>query len=205
MNGHPEIKKIVITGGPCAGKTSAMKRIREVFTPLGWAVIIVPESATELIPNGIAPWTLTSSFDYQMCQIKLQIEKEKIFEEGAKKLKDRDKVLLVCDRGLNDTKAYMTAEEFNRAFAKLGLCEKDLLNSYDAVFHLVTAARNNEEAYTLSNNSARTETLEEAVALDDRLRAAWAGHKHFRVIESSVRFEDKLQRLTDEISAFIGK
>ena len=31
-----------------------------------------------------------------------------------------------------------------------------------------------EEFYTLENNAARYETIEEAVALDDRLIAAWA-------------------------------
>ena len=71
------ISKIVITGGPCAGKTTAMNLIKSTFTNLGYYVIFVHETATELITGGVSPWSLNSNFDYQMCQMKLQIEKEK--------------------------------------------------------------------------------------------------------------------------------
>lgn len=106
------ITKIVITGGPCAGKTTALSRIQTAFTDLGYAVVFIPETATELITGGIAPWTLESNLDYQLCQMKLQLEKEKIFADGAEKLFGKDKVLVVCDRGAMDNKAYMTEVEF---------------------------------------------------------------------------------------------
>ena len=44
-----EIHKIVITGGPCAGKTTGMSWIQNAFTKLGYRVLFVPETATELI------------------------------------------------------------------------------------------------------------------------------------------------------------
>ena len=44
-----EITKIVITGGPCAGKTTALSWIQSNFTKLGYTVLFVPETATELI------------------------------------------------------------------------------------------------------------------------------------------------------------
>ena len=52
-----EIRKIVITGGPCAGKTTAMSWIQNEFSKLGYTVLFVPETATELISGGVAPWT----------------------------------------------------------------------------------------------------------------------------------------------------
>ena len=52
-----EITKIVITGGPCAGKTTAMSWIQSTFTKKGYTVLFVPETATELITGGVAPWT----------------------------------------------------------------------------------------------------------------------------------------------------
>lgn len=79
-----QITKIVITGGPCAGKTTAMSRIQRAFTNMGYAVVFIPETATELITGGIAPWTLETNLDYQLCQIKLQLEKEKNFHRGCK-------------------------------------------------------------------------------------------------------------------------
>ena len=37
------IKKIVLTGGPCAGKTTGLVRIIEHFSSLGFKVFTVPE------------------------------------------------------------------------------------------------------------------------------------------------------------------
>ena len=60
-----DIKKIVVTGGPCAGKTTALTWITNTFTKLGYAVIIIPETATSLITNGVAPWTCENPFEYK--------------------------------------------------------------------------------------------------------------------------------------------
>lgn len=49
------IQKIVITGGPGAGKTTGMSWIQNEFTKLGYTVLFVPETATELITGGVAP------------------------------------------------------------------------------------------------------------------------------------------------------
>ena len=44
--------KIVLTGGPCAGKTTALTRLEESLVEKGFHVFIVGESATELIKGG---------------------------------------------------------------------------------------------------------------------------------------------------------
>ncbi|MBE7050708.1 MAG: helix-turn-helix domain-containing protein [Ruminococcaceae bacterium] len=200
-----QITKIVITGGPCAGKTTGMSWVQNAFTEMGYVVLFVPETATELISGGVAPWTLSSNLDYQLCQMKLQLHKETVFEEAAKKIYNSDKILIVCDRGMIDNKAYMSDGEFKSALSKLQLNETELRDSYDAVFHLVTAAKGAEEFYTLSNNKARTETIEEASIMDDKLISAWTGHPHFRVIDNSKGFEDKMKQLVAEISSFLGE
>ena len=201
---HMEITKIVITGGPCAGKTTAMSWIQSNFTKMGYTVLFVPETATELITGGVAPWTCGSNVDYQKCQTMLQLEKEKIFAQGAATM-PAQKVLIVCDRGAMDNKAYMTDLDFACVLEFLGRNEVELRDNYDAVFHLVTAAKGAEKFYTTANNTARTETLEQAAALDDKLIAAWTGHPHLRVIDNATDFEDKLKRLVAEIAAFLGE
>lgn len=201
---HMKISKIVITGGPCAGKTTAMNWIQGNLSRLGYTVLFIPETATELITGGVAPWTCGSNEAYQRCQMKLQLEKEKVFTQGAASM-PADKVLIVCDRGAMDNKAYMTELEFSCVLEALGCNEVELRDSYDAVFHLVTAAKGAEEFYTTSNNAARTETIEEAAAMDDKLIAAWTGHPHLRIIDNATDFEDKLKRLIAEISAFLGE
>lgn len=199
-----KISKIVITGGPCAGKTTAMSWIQNAFTQKGYTVLFVPETATELITGGVAPWTCGSNVEYQQCQLKLQMEKEKIFEQAARTMKS-DKILIVCDRGALDNRAYMDAVEFAAALDFVGASEVELRDSYDAVFHLVTAAKGAESFYTTANNAARTETVEEAAALDDKLIAAWTGHPHLRVIDNATDFEAKMRRLIAEISSFLGE
>lgn len=199
-----EMTKIVITGGPCAGKTTAMSWIQSNFTKLGYTVLFVPETATELITGGVAPWTCGSNVEYQKCQMKLQLEKEKIFAQGAASM-PAEKILIVCDRGALDNKAYMTGLEFSCVLEALGCSEVELRDQYDAVFHLVTAAKGAEKFYTTANNAARTETVEQAAALDDKLIAAWTGHPHLRIIDNATDFEDKLKRLIAEISAFLGE
>lgn len=199
-----EITKIVITGGPCAGKTTAMSWIQSNFTKLGYTVLFVPETATELITGGVAPWTCGTNADYQKCQMKLQLEKERIFEQGASTM-PVEKVLIVCDRGTLDNKAYMTSLDFATVVSSLGCNEVELRDSYDAVFHLVTAAKGAEQFYTTANNAARTETVEQAAELDDKLIAAWTGHPHLRIIDNAAGFEDKLKKLIAEIAAFLGE
>ena len=45
-----KIVKIVLTGGPAAGKTTLLSRILKEFKQAeGWRVITIPETATDLI------------------------------------------------------------------------------------------------------------------------------------------------------------
>ena len=199
-----KISKIVLTGGPCAGKTTALSWISNYFTKIGYGVLFVPETATELITNGVAPWTCGTVCDFQMLNLKLQKYKEKTFEKAAKTM-DNEKILIVCDRGMLDSKAYMKEIDFKKILKDLKTTEIKERDSYDAIFHLVSTAKGKEEAYTLSNNTARTESLEEAKKLDDKIISAWTGHPHFRIIDNSTDFEEKLEKLLKEISAFLGE
>ena len=132
------------------------------------------------------------------------LAKEEVFTEVARTF-DADKVLVVCDRGALDNRAYMTDEEFRYVQEKLGMSEVELRDHYDAVFHLVTAAKGAEEYYTYANNAARYETVQEAVESDDRLIAAWTGHPHLRIIDNRYSFDEKMLALIREISSFLGE
>ncbi len=199
-----KITKIVLTGGPCAGKTTALNWINNYFSDRGYTVLFVPETATELIPNGVSPLTCKSNYDYQFAQVTLQKTKEMLFERAAKGM-DNEKILIVCDRGMLDNKAYMDDNEFKKILKDFNTTEVKERDSYDAVFHLVTAAKGKEEFYTLENNNARTETAEKAREIDDKIIYSWTGHPHFRIIDNSTDFEEKLERLLKEITVFLGE
>ena len=199
-----EIRKIVITGGACAGKTTGLSWVQNSFTKLGYTVLFVPETATELISGGVAPWTCGTNVEYQKVQMTLQLEKERLFEQAARTMR-ADKLLIVCDRGALDNKAYMNDAEFAEVLSYVGYTEEELLGRYDAVFHMVSAAKGAESFYTTENNKARYETVAEAVALDDRLIGCWEKHPYLRVIDNSADFNHKLRRLIAEIRLALGE
>ena len=95
--------------------------------------------------------------------------------------------------------------EFSQVLKNLHRTEVELCDGYDAVFHMVTAAKGAERFYTTENNKARTETVEQASAMDDKLIAVWTGYPHLRIIDNSTDFEDKLRRLVAEIHSFLGE
>jgi putative protein kinase ArgK-like GTPase of G3E family len=46
------IYKIAITGGPCAGKSTSMEKIKTIFTAKGYRVLCVPETPTMVVYAG---------------------------------------------------------------------------------------------------------------------------------------------------------
>ncbi len=199
-----KIVKIALTGGPCGGKSTAVERIKEELHKIGYTVLYVNEAATELIKGGVAPWTCGTHKDFQNAVLSIQRAKENAVMRAAETM-GKDKILVICDRGALDNKAYLEEGEYSRFLKEIGVSEVELRDSYDGVFHLVTAAKGAETFYTTENNAARTEGLEEARALDDRLLSAWMGHPHLRVIDNSTDFEGKMDRLVAEITALLGE
>lgn len=196
-----KIWKFVITGGPCAGKTEAVKIIKQDLIKKGLKVIAVPETATELISSEITPWELGRN-KFQFLLLERSLNKE-ITAEKAAECFDQD-VVIIYDRGLLDGKAYMQAEPFMNELKKYNEDEKTVLDRYNAVFHLVTTANGAEDFYTLANNEARTESIEEAINLDNKLKDTWSSHKNFKIIDNSTNFELKMKRLINEIDNIIN-
>ncbi len=62
------LTRICITGGPCAGKTTAMATIQENLRQLGYDVFVVPEAATLLMKGGAmivsGDFTATEAFQF---------------------------------------------------------------------------------------------------------------------------------------------
>lgn len=201
------VAKIVLTGGPCAGKTTALTKIEESLSEKGYKVFIVSESATELIKGGILPFgnSPLQMKLFQELNVKYQLDKEKIYEEAAHLLPNDQKAVIVYDRGAIDNKAYVTEGEFNEVLNTLKLKEIELLDRYSMVIHLVTAAKGAEEFYSLSNNSARTETIEEAILKDKLTMNVWTGHPRLKIIDNSTNFEDKISNVLKEIYSYLGE
>ena len=57
------VTRILLTGGPCAGKTTIMASISQDLQQLGYKVLIVPEAATIIMKGGAM--IVSSSFTEQ--------------------------------------------------------------------------------------------------------------------------------------------
>lgn len=201
-NQELSVKKIILTGGPCSGKTTAMSRLRNYLQSCGYRVFLVPEAATLLFLNGFLVDDFSKPgcpFAFQKAIIRTQIHLEDTFTEYAKAV--GTKSIVLCDRGTMDGKAYVDDETWTNLLGSLYLDEDALLSRYDTVFHLVTAADGAEDYYTLENNAARSEGLEEARRVDGRSQSAWERHTNHIVIDNSfASFEHKIRCLLTHVA-----
>jgi CYTH domain-containing protein/predicted ATPase len=197
-----EVIKIVLTGGPCAGKSSAMEYVSSKLESLGIATLTIEETATKLILSGKTPENM-GNYEFHKLLFETQLKEETQKSQQARSL-DCERAVLLIDRGLLDNRVFVTQNEFDRYCGLNGLNEDVVRNSYDAVFHLVTAANGAEEHYNLSNNEARGETPAQARTQDEELLAVWTGTPHLRIIDNSTDFQHKLERLMREVTGFLG-
>lgn len=205
----PEIKKIVLTGGPCAGKTTALVKITEYFSGFGYKVFNVPEVPTIYSTAGWNYLTPNRQLYYQ--GERAILETQLAFEDQFLKMAEvcEKPVLIVCDRGAMDISAYMTPEMWEDITQKAGTNSNELRDRYDAVLHLVSAADGAEQYYTTATNATRYEQMNEeglriARELDKKVINAWTGHPHLRVINNHDDFENKLNRVITEIAKVVG-
>ena len=200
------ITRIVLTGGPAAGKTTLISRILKEFKQEdGWKVITIPETATDLISGfGIKPFgNCVSMEDFQYFVIEDQLHKERLALKAARMVPEEN-VLIVYDRAIFDDKAYISDEQFVKTLAFFGKTEDEILAGYDAVLHLVTCAKGAEFAYNFGN-AARYESVEVAREKDDLTLRAWSKHPRVRIIDNSVDFEEKINRAVNEIYSLVGR
>ena len=203
--------KVCISGGPGGGKSSAQSVLTQVLEDRGYKVLFCPETATELILNGIVPGAQISLEEFQTFVLDKQLAKEKLYDEIAEYY-DKDKLVILYDRGLCDQMAYISKPLFEKLLSERGMTLENAYSHYDCVIHLVTAANGAVENYVwndpdkddVGNNAARSESPEEAIIKDEKTMEAWIGHPHLRVIDNSTNFENKMKRVVKELLSVLG-
>lgn len=200
-----QVTKIVLSGGPCGGKTTVLSHIREKFSSLGFTVYIVPETPTLLLMAGVSNKTLdfNDNVAFQTAIIRIQMALEAEFLRLAEA---QDKpVLIVFDRGLMDGRAFCTDAEWTTVLSNIGTVTPMLRDKgYDAVIHLETAAAGAPDGYTLENNPARKETAQQAIEADRRIRSAWTGCPKLKIIKSNPDFNAKIRAVLKVVSNIVG-
>lgn len=175
------MNKIVLTGGPCAGKTTCLRAVKEEF---GNQVVILPEAATMLleggfpIPGNHLSWSPKWQQSFQSAILSIQKELESAYELVACEHNAR---LLVCDRGILDGSAYWSGGliAFSEHFS---LQVAECYSRYVAILHLESLATANPEKYGKAGNDKRFEGVEEAAERELLTRNAWEGHSSWVLI-----------------------
>lgn len=200
--GNKKVFWLALTGGPCSGKTTALSRLERELSNKGYKVFIIDEAATRIIKSGVK-YEEFHTYDFQTYIALSQIVFERIIEDAVQKC-TYDKIVVVCDRGLIDGKAYMEPNDFSKMLNEFGTTETEVRDSYDAVIHLVTAANGAEKYYSLANNKARRESPEEARAIDEKTLNSWIGHPHVSIIDNSTSFKKKVVRTLESVYSMLG-
>lgn len=197
---------IVLTGGPCAGKTTTIAKVKEDLENLGYHVLLLNECATEVINGGIRPFgdNQVSVFDFQNEVLNLQLFKEKRYLDIIDKLPEDTNCIILSDRGIMDSKAYLGSELFTKLLDQNNLKEEYLGHQYDMIIHLVTVATNNQNKYNTSTNSARfEEDIDEVIDLDRRTNEVWQKHKNLKRVEATGTIEEKIEKVIDIIHDYL--
>jgi predicted ATPase len=174
--------RIVLTGGPGAGKTAVLEIVRRVF---GSRLGLVPETASILFTGGFprGPSTLARCAA-QRAIFHVQMELEAVADEAP------ERAALVCDRGTLDSLAYWPRDHAS-FWSDVRSTRDEQLARYDAVVHLAPPSRNNG----YERNAIRIESAEEAALIDASIAEAWAGHPRLHAVPSTSRFLDKVERV----------
>lgn len=173
--------RIVLTGGPGGGKTTAADLFRR---ELGEKVVVVPESATMLFLGGFPRTREQSAIRYVQqaiyhVQTNIESIQSSLYPERV----------LLCDRGTVDGAAYWKNGEKD-FFEYLGTTHENELSRYDAVIFFETAAVGNMSIE--GGNPCRQESTEEAIALDAKLKALWEKHPNFTHVRHNASFTKKI-------------
>ncbi|KAI5638503.1 AAA domain-containing protein [Phthorimaea operculella] len=199
------VYRLVLTGGPCGGKTTGQSRISTFFENLGWKVFRVPETANVLLSGGVkfADLTPEEAAMFQENLLKTMIQIENTFFELGRTCQRN--CLIICDRGAMDASAFISKEKWEAIMASNNWNSVELRdNRYNQIVHCVSAANGAEEFYSTEDHASRSEGVELARELDYKAAAAWIGHPYFDVIDNSTDFDKKMNRLIACVCQRIG-
>jgi len=191
--------KLCLTGGPGSGKTVIFNHLAQVLEERGYHVFFVPETAPELLLNGIAPNEYVSNVAFWNLVLNKQLDKERLYNSLVQYY-PKDKSVIVFDRGILDIGLELEPSVFEGMLQKRKMTIQSACDHYDAVLHLVTAADGAEDFYQWNDPSKEiyasnlaTESPAEAREKDHRIQKLWRAHDNLHVIESEASFNDKVK------------
>jgi predicted ATPase len=201
------VYRMVLTGGPCGGKSSSLYDLTKTLTSKGYDIMCVPEVPTILMNGGCQYPGISAEKDklitFEKALIEAQLQLERSFVDIAQG--SERPTIVIMDRGLIDVAAYLPDDLWQDTLKAVNLTEETIAQRYDLVLHLVTAADGAETFYTCENNEARKETPAQARELDSKIRTCYERmHENVKVVDNSTSFKGKMKRATDFVLDYVG-
>ncbi len=188
------MRSIVLTGGPCSGKTTVLRALTEEF---GDRIVVVPEVATLLLAGGFpvpgkdVAWSAEWQAAFQAAVLPVQ---RSIEDACALVAKQRNVSLLVCDRGMVDGAGY-TPGGIAVFCEQYGVDLASAFARYAAVIHLESLATFDPERYSNSGNDSRFEPLLRAQEIEQGIRVAWSAHPRRLIVDGRRGIEGKISEV----------
>ncbi|MCX6736478.1 MAG: ATP-binding protein [Candidatus Parcubacteria bacterium] len=198
------MQKIVLTGGPQAGKTTILRALSMEYSD---KIVFVPEIASLLLSNGFPEpgkdiiWNETWQAIFQNAILSLQINMEEAYVLLAKQ---KNISLIICDRGVLDGAAYTPGgvKEFCDLY---GLHSQNELEKYNAIIHLESMATTRPSFYGKDGNDVRFEDVERAQDLEYRTRAVWENHPQYHFIAGCDNIVEKIDQVLTLVESILAK
>jgi predicted ATPase len=184
-----QTKRIVLTGGPGAGKTAVLELVRQEFCA---HVQILPEAAGIVFGGG---FPRTGSLDWRRGAQRAIFFVQRELEGTGK---EDNAAIVLCDRGTIDGAAYWPGPD--SFWDSVGTTLERELTRYDAVIHLRTPSAG--DGYN-HGNPLRTESASAAADIDARLLGIWEAHPRRFIVPSSQDFLEKATRTIEILRAEI--
>lgn len=205
------IYKILLTGGPCAGKTKVFDYIKKELEKDNYYVISVTETARECILNGIVPYNdREHTLRFQDYMLQYQSLKENIANDYALNVKDKEfefikykkDIIILYDRGMLDNRAYLPLTDFEKLLDKYNYKELDIIGKYDLVIDLISTATLKKDAYV--NDEVRSESPELSEILDKLTTHAYLLHHNLKVVKPADDIDEKKEIVLELIYNLIN-
>ena len=199
--------KIVLTGGPCAGKSKILETLIKYYSTEENKIFVVPETASEVLASGIKFLEVDDSFNFQDIILDRQLNKEQTLYRGMEHIPLKENNLVFLDRGLIDNKAYLRSQyQFDMLLDKYNVKELEILDNYDLVIDLVSLATSNPELFLreCTSNEQRYEDLNGAQQVDKRTTEAWLGHRNVKYVYPTDSIEEKANIVIGYINDLIN-
>jgi predicted ATPase len=174
--------RIVITGAPASGKSEFIERLKN--EPQFKEFVFLDEVARRLLEQDPTYRERWAEFHHEV--YRKQLEQEKSLEGRS----------FITDRGTADAFAFHP-----ETAAHCGTTIENEYRRYDEVILLESTARLGEPCYI--QDDIRTESTEEALALEEATINVWKDHPNFHIVKAEADPEAKYENFLQTLLRFL--